>query len=105
MSRICSLFGISKTTGVHIWDVESGQHLETVEGQFIDYVFHPREYLFLINGDPSILTFKWRSGKLLHRSFVSDRPLVCIGATADKKYLVSFFLFSVEFSHQRFVKI
>jgi len=91
MSNLSHVFGVSEKEGICVWEENSGQVLHTLEAKIHRAYFCPNDHLFVINGDPSILVYKWRQNKLCHRTFVSDKPVSVFTASNDFSYALAGF--------------
>jgi len=80
--------GIS-ASGIYIWDSTSSQVIQTIEGRFECARILSDQYLLATAGDPSLLIYRWRQGKILHRSFVSDRPLTSLAISTTKTHVLA----------------
>jgi len=61
--------------------------LQTLAGKFENAIIS-NDFLIATAGDPSLIVYRWKHAKILHRSFVSDRPLTCLTFSPGKTHLV-----------------
>lgn len=82
------IFGVSGSC-IYVWDADSGQILYNLEGRFENACVVSNDFLLATAGDPSLLVYRWRQGKILHRSFVSDRSLTSFTISPAKTHVVA----------------